>query len=302
MGGVLGVTLLWPALNDLSHGAAPAIFNWSWDLLRDRWTFIIQWWPLYLPWLLLCFLWPRMNAAQRWLHFLFIPILLATELFYFDERGTMLEKTWSGTFGIGMAMLYPTLFAQRAWACRLLSVAILLTGFASLGAYFDGAYRFAAGTGAALHLEGDHFIQENPQMNRMKEVLSRIHGQNVITGLSHHAWSESTALPAFTENRCYLGWTNAEETCGHPGEANFREKQINAFFAGNLPDPMGFLQLNHIAAILVWPDDHITPDQLEALKKSLAPAYAYIDCKGDGGDNAGVFLRNPTAEQALPPQ
>ncbi|HEX4141830.1 MAG TPA: DUF2298 domain-containing protein [Candidatus Methylacidiphilales bacterium] len=302
MGGAVGVTLLWPALNDLSHGAAPAVFNWSWDLLRDRWTFIIQWWPIYLPWLLLCFFWPRMNPAQRWLHFLFIPILLATELFYFDERGTMLEKTWSGTFGIGMAMLYPTLFAQRVWSCRVLSAVILLTGFASLGAYTLGAYEFAKGTGAFLHLEGDHFIQQNPQMSRMEEVLSRIHGQNVVTGIAHRAFFESTALPAFTENRCYLGWTNAEETCGHPGEANFREQQINDFFAGKLADPMAFLQLNKIAAILVWPDDHITPDNLAALKKTLEPTYAYIDCKGDGGDNAGVFLRNPTPDEAEPPR
>jgi len=302
MGGVVGVTLLWPALNDLSHGAAPANFYWSWDLLRDRWTFVIQWWPIYLPWLLLCFFWKRMNAAQRWLHFLFVPILLATELFFFDERGTMLEKTWSGTFGIGMAMLYPALFTQRSWTCRVLTLAILLTGFASLGAWIDGAYLFAKNTNAAFHLQGDQFLLENPQMRRMKEVLMRIHGQNVITGLAHRAFFESSALPCFTENRCYLGWTNAEETCGHPAEANFREKQINDFYAGNLPDPMGFLQLNNIASVLVWPDDHITAEQLEALKKTLSPAYVYIDCKGDGADNAGVFLRNPTPDQALAPR
>ena len=33
-----------------------------------------------------------------------------------------------------------------------------------------------------------------------------------------------------------------------------------------------------------------------------APAYTYIDCQGKGDDNAGVFLRNPTAQQAQPPQ
>ncbi len=180
--GVVGVTLLWPALNDLSHGAAPAPFYWSMDLLRDRWTFVIQWWPIYVPWLLLCFAWPRMNAAQRWLHFLFIPILLVTELFFFDDRGTMLEKTWSGTFGIGMAMLYPTLLMQRAWGCRVLSALILLTGFASLGAWTMGAWEFTQGSGAFLYLEGDHFIEVVPQFKRMKEVLSRIRGQTVITG------------------------------------------------------------------------------------------------------------------------
>ena len=298
LGGVVGVALLWPALNDLSHGAAEAHFYWSADILRDRWTFVIQWWPLYVPWLLLCFFWFRMNAAQRWLHFLFLPILLATEAFFFDDRGTMLEKTWSGTFGIGLAMLYPALFAMRAWTTRLLSAVILMVGFASFGAYVKGAYDFATGSGAFLQIEGDHFLSYNQQKVRMKEVLSRIHGQNVVTGLAHHAFFESTALPAFTENRCYLGWTNAEETAGHPGEADFREKQINDFFAGKLPDSTGFLQTNDIAAILIWPDDKITDAALTALKTTLAAQYTYFDCKGDGQDNAGVFLRNSAAAYA----
>jgi hypothetical protein len=130
-------------------------------------------------------------------------------------------------------------------------------------------------------------------MARMLEALGRIHGQIVITGLSHHAWQESTCLPAFTENRCYLGWTNAEETCGHPDEANFREHQINDFFAGKMADPMPFLDLNKIAAIMVWPDDHIPDDWLAGMKKTLAPNFTYVDCK-QGADNAGIFFRNPT--------
>ncbi len=65
---------------------------------------------------------------------------------------------------------------------------------------------------------------------------------------------------------------------------------------------MGFLQLNNIASLLIWPDDHIPNDQLDALKKTLTPTYTYIDCKGEGADTAGVFLRNPTPDQARAPQ
>lgn len=295
LGGTLGITLLWPALNDLSHGAASEPFCWTGNLFRDRWTFIIQWWPIYLPWLLLCFMWPRMNLAQRWLHFLFIPILLATELFYLGERGTMLEKTWSGTFGIGMAMLYPTLFGQKAWSSRVLSAVILLVGFASLGAWSLSSYDYTKGTDSFLHIEGDHFLKWDPVMARLEEVLSRLHGQTVITGIAHRAFFESTALPAFTENRCYLGWTNAEEACGHPDEANFRERQINDFFAGTMAAPLSFLAVNKIAAVMVWPDDHIPDAWLSGMKTTLAPDFTYVDCKGSGANNAGIFLRNPAA-------
>jgi hypothetical protein len=190
-------------------------------------------------------------------------------------------------------MLYPALFAQKAWSSRVMSAVLALTGFASLGAWTFGAYNYTKGTDSFLHIEGSNFIKWNPSMARMQEVLGRIHGQNVITGIAHRAFFESTALPAFTENRCYLGWTNAEETCGHPDEANFREHQINDFYAGKLPDPIGFLAFNHITAVMVWPDDHITDAALEALKTTLTPEFTYFDCRQGAADNAGVFLRNP---------
>jgi hypothetical protein len=292
-GGVIGLTLLGPAFCDLAEGAVPQALIVVTDLSRDRWSFLIQWWPIYLPWLLLWFYWPRINAAQRWLHVLVLPILLVTETLYVHERGETLEKTWSGTFGIGMAMLYPTLLAQRSWAARLVTVMLMLTGVASLVAWILASCNYAAVTGCFLQLRGDHFLRIDPQMARMEVVLDRLHGQTVITGMVREGWMTSTALPAFTENRCYLGWPNAEVICGYEDEANFREGQINAFFGGTMHDPLGFLASNKIGAILVWPEDHLSDGWLAAMRTTLEPAYAYVDCKGTGADNAGVFLRKP---------
>ena len=232
-----------------------------------------------------------MSHAARWLHFLLIPIFLSVELFFFSDRGTTLEKTWSGTFGIGIAMLYPVLFVQQGWLFRGLSAVLVLTGFLSLGAWADGVYQSVDVGGSFLHLEGDHFIQANPQMRRMEEVLGRLRGQTVLTGKSTRAFFESPCLPAFTENRCFLGWTNAEETCGHPDEAHEREKETNAFYDGTLPAPLTFLEANDITAVLVWPDDKISNDWLDKMKAQLDPEYTYFDCRGDGTDNAGLFLK-----------
>jgi hypothetical protein len=85
-----------------------------------------------------------------------------------------------------------------------------------------------------------------------------------------------------------------EDQCGHGGEAQFRDKQVNEFFAGNSPDALGFLRSNNITAVMVFPEDNIPDDVLQKITGQLAPDYFYIDCKGtDPGmpDNAGVFVR-----------
>jgi hypothetical protein len=298
VGAALGVVLLWPAVNDLTQGSARQSFHWSMDLFHDCWTLVFQWWPIYLPWLALCLAWKSMNVPARWLHFVFVPVMLCTELFFVFERGTMLEKTWGCAFGMGMVMLYPALFRQKGWACRALAAVIMLTSFASLGAWANGNYTYAGSTDDGLYLEGDHFLKGDPVLCRMKEVLSRIQGCVVLTGQAHYAWFESPVLPMFTGNRCYLGWTNAEEACGRASEADFRQQQINDFYAGKMTAPLSFLKAGDIAAVMVWPDDKISDAWLESMKTALASEYTYFDCRGAGADNAGIFLRNPTQAEA----
>ena len=58
-----------------------------------------------------------------------------------------------------------------------------------------------------------------------------------------------------------------------------------------MTDRLDFLRSKQIAGVLVWPDDAISDDALAALRKELAPDYDYVDCKGDGPNNAGVFVR-----------
>ena len=144
-----------------------------------------------------------------------------------------------------------------------------------------------------MHLEGNSYIRREPQLQRMSEVLSRLRGQTVLAGKAQYGFFESTCLPAFTENRCYLGWTNAEETAGHPDEAQMRQQLNNAFYDGTMTDPVNFLEANGISAVLVWPDDNLSDELVNKLKSELASGYAYVDCKMDGTANAGVFLKKP---------
>jgi hypothetical protein len=60
-----------------------------------------------------------------------------------------------------------------------------------------------------------------------------------------------------------------------------------------MTDRLHFLEANRITGVLIWPDDNLSDDYLAGLRKELEPAYDYIDCKGDGANNAGVFLLRP---------
>jgi hypothetical protein len=93
---------------------------------------------------------------------------------------------------------------------------------------------------------------------------------------------------------CYIAWFFQEYQCGHGGEAEFRDQQANAFYAGKMTDPLAFLRSNHIAAVVIYPDDMIPDDILLQLREQLDSDYYYIDCKGSDPNNAGVFLRLPT--------
>lgn len=299
--------LLWPTLGTFAQGSIYQELLWLQlqFVKNDIVMIVIQYWPIYVPWIALCFAWKRFSLAGRWLYLLLVPIFILTEFTYFTNRPTTLEKTLGGCFGIGMVAFYPLLFIQRSYFYRALSGLIVLAAAISLWGWTRSAYNGTDWSGSFMHLQGDHYMQEVPQLRHMEEVLRRLRGQTVLIGKNTVAWFESPSLPAFTENRSFVGWTNAEDSCGHHDEAHPRADDTNAFYNGTMPDPLLFLKANDIAAILVWPGDKMSDDWLAKMKTQLAPDFLYYDCKGtdpDSPDNAGVFIRAsaPKNKSGLP--
>jgi hypothetical protein len=127
----------------------------------------------------------------------------------------------------------------------------------------------------------------------MEQVLYGLRGQTVLAGRARHAWFKSPTVVAFTENRCYLGWTNAEEAAGCGVEANEREREINAFYDGKTLHPLEFLAQANVSAVLVWPEDKMSDAWLNEMKTELSPEFHYVECRIGDPTNAGIFLRNP---------
>jgi hypothetical protein len=114
-----------------------------------------------------------------------------------------------------------------------------------------------------------------------------------LSGKCVWCYNESPAPAVFTGNRSYIAWSYFESVADYPDEATRREKLDNDFYSGAIPDPIKFLQSNKISGVIIWPDDNISDDFLATLTRQLASSYEYIDCRGTGDKNAGVFLLRP---------
>jgi hypothetical protein len=297
-GTALAYTLLWPSVNTLIAGSYPVGFHWTPAAeYTAPWEFVIQWWPVILPWLALFFIWPRMSWLARWIHAALPLLLIFFELATFGDRGLTIEKNWGAIYGAGLVTFLPLIFIEKNIVFRIVTLLYIL-----IVALFIPTWGIMVTNGInwdtiAFHLRGDTTFQNDPQKKRLLQVMQRFHGVTVLNGKCEWSYNQSPSLVGFSENKCYIAWFAQEYQCGHGGEAEFRNKQSNDFFAGTMPDPLGFLRSNDIAAVMVYPDDTIPDNILQQLKNQIGAEYYYIDCKGDNPNapNAGVFVRQTGA-------
>jgi hypothetical protein len=296
VGTVLASALLWPSVDTLIAGSYPVEFHWTpKEEYTAPWEFVIQWWPIILPWLALFFIWGRLGALARWIHLALPLLLIFFELATFGDRGLTIEKNWGAIYGAGLVTFLPLVFVQKNAGFRLLTFLYVLIVLLFLPVWAMVSTDWVNWDSIAFHLKGDTVFQNDPQKKRLLQVLHRLHGVTVLNGKSEWSYNQSPSLVGFSENMCYIAWFAQEYQCGHGGEAEFRDQQSNAFFAGTLPEPLAFLHTNNIAAVMIYPDDAIPDNIVQQFKNQLGTEYFYIDCKGEGPNNAGVFLRQTGA-------
>jgi hypothetical protein len=297
----LGLICMWPSLMPLFSSPIPTPVMWNHHEWRTPLIeFLIQWWPVIILWVSLVFVWPRLSTPVKWAT-LVVPLMLIgiENINIEDGRYNTIEKMWGYTYGAGLVAFFSAVAMRRAIAFRLVTVIILASASVALFGWMRWDLHWTDWSNA-WHLEGDGILRQDPQRTRLLQVLSQFHRKTVLTGKVDWDYYDSPALAVFSGNRDYIAWTWAEEHYGHQGENDFRAAQVNDFYAGKTADPLGFLTGNSIQAVVIWPDDKISDNLLATLKTKLAPNYVYVDCRGDGSDNAGVFLRQPAPRETPP--
>jgi hypothetical protein len=301
-GSALAFVLLWPSVNSLIAGTYPVDIHWTpWSQYTAPWEFIIQWWPVIVPWVALIFIWGRLSLLVRWIHIAVPLLLIFFEMVTFGDRGLTIEKNWGAIYGTSLVTFFPLVFIERKGFFRLLTIVFL---FISTIFIFTWGYKCVhqGWPGNVLHFRGDVAIVVDPQKQRILQVLERYHGVTVLSGKSAEAYNECPSAVGFSENMCYIAWFFQEFQCGHGGEAEFRDRQSNDFFAGTMTNPLAFLRSNNITAVVVYPDDEIPDNIVQKLKDEIGSDYYYIDCKKDMPKNAGVFVLQPyTPQNETPP-
>jgi hypothetical protein len=302
MGGSgMAFVLLWPSVDSLLAGTYPVNIHWTpWLEYTNGWEFVIQWWPIIIPWFALLFVWRRLSLLARWIHAALPLLLIFIEVVTFDSRTLTVEKMWGAVYGAGLVTFYPLVFVQRKLPFRFLTAVFLVISTLFIVAWGIKKYH-ETWVAISFQLKGDTVFTTDSQRNRLLQVLKRFHGATILNGQCEEAYNQSPSLVGFSENMCYIAWYYQEYQCGHGGEAEFRARQSNDFFAGKMEDPLSFLRSNNIAAVMIYPEEDpknaIPNDRLKQFKDQLAPDYYYIDCKGDdpNAENAGVFVRQPGA-------
>jgi hypothetical protein len=302
--GLVAILLVWPSVNSLiiSAPTIPHLFRWTDpDWRTPLWMFLVQFWPVYLPWLFLCFVWHRLSLAGRWFHAA-VPIIFIWIEFVTvgDDRQLQIEKMWGAIYGAGLVTIVPLAFAQRALVFRLLSIFILFTMTISMAWWLKADY----GTidwPSFCRLQGDNYLVGDPQKKRLLQVMSQMHGLTFLPGKTVWSYDQAPAAIDFSKNKCYIAWPFQEEQCGYTDEPAYRTKLNNSFYDGTMPDPLPFLRANNISAVLIWPEDKISDDLLNQFKKQIGADYYYIDCRMDLPDNAGLFVRQSLQPASIPP-
>jgi len=172
------------------------------------------------------------------------------------------------------------------------TIVLLVSAFVSL-TYFVRDTMSSSWDNCAFQLDGSKYIRVDDQKRNILQRLNQTKHLVYLSGKCEFCYNEAPALAVFTNNKSYIAWSWFESLTDYMSEADYREKLDNDFYSGAMTNRLQFLHDNNIAGVLIWPDDNIPDDFLANLRKEIEPTYEYIDCKGTGSKNAGVFLQRP---------
>jgi hypothetical protein len=303
------IVCLWPSFTSQSTNLFDESFVFNdWNDHTPFWMFLVQFWPVFLPWVALWFIWDRIDPVTRWLQVIVAVMFVLIEFFSLVNRYFTVQKMWGDLYGIALISLLPVVFAQRSPLYRMITVVLGVTFTFCLVEWNYLEHYDSIDRGAFAILTGDHGVKLDPQRARILEVLKNLRGAVVLPGKSNWSYYTAPLLVTLSENRCFVGYTFQESQYGHGGETEYRNKLDNDFYNGQLAAPLAFLRAYNIAAVMIFPEDHIPDDILGKITSQIGSEYYYVDCKQGESDNAGVFLRQtfapvitPTASSPLPP-
>ena len=258
--------------------------------------FLVQWWPVYLPWMALLLFWRKLSPAVLIIMAMVPAFLLALEHITLSDRLDLTGKIWGYLFGAAWAVLIPSLASTRSYVTRGLLGVFVVTAGISMCFWVDYTHRTLA-TDNRWHMEGLGDYHTDGVKGRILQRISTLDHQVILPGECKWAYNECSSLVSFTRNYAFVA--DDFDCDNHFGQGLFNEAKrradaVNDLYDAKSPDAAGFLRDHKIAAVVIWPEDRVSNDTLAKLKVQLAVYYWYDDCRNADASaddpNGGVFL------------
>ena len=188
--------------------------------------------------------------------------LFGSEFFYNHDlyggpwgRFNSTLKWWQWVYAGIMLTLGAINLGSKSRICRYGTMLLLIHNLAF--AYDLGVEYFTAPKDSAGELSGSKWIERDPVIKTMIfELAHRPDGVAIESGLAMEN-TESPAISLFSGKQSFLGWPWLENVWRSGFmEVNLRFSQMNTFYAGELPDPLGWLLHNNIRYVLWLPRDN----------------------------------------------
>jgi uncharacterized membrane protein len=229
---------------------------------RTPWVgWLVIFWPV-VGILVLSIFNKERRAFALFLSGIWIAELVVTEIFYNHDKfgGEWIRfnstlKWWSWVYA-GIVLTVGSLnLGSKSRLCRSGTVVLLLPtlifGF-DLGRQFVAKPKTSRGD-----LSGSAWIDSNAFIRDMIVVLASRPDGVVLESIPAVENSESSAIPLFSTKQSFLGWPGHEITWRGPFvEIAERKADIDAFYAGTMPDPLRWLLYNNVRYILWLPRDN----------------------------------------------
>lgn len=305
-------TLLEPMLVYILEFPNPQKFTYTTGIHTQIPEFFVQWWPVYLPWLSLFFIWRRLHPVTRIILILSPLAFAGVETWTFGFRYDTTSKFWGLIYVAAWVTCLPEVARRKNWPFRLILLLIVVNGALSIGFWTTYYYRVVNPSDIG-YLEGLGQFRLDRRKARILETVSRLDNQIIIPGRSSWALSESGLLPLLSHTRAYVAWSTFSDDALYSSGLNEglrREVEVNKIYDGKNPAPLFYLRQRNIAALVIYPDDNIDPAVVDQLKQTLAPYYTYEDgnlrtpAQMEDGTSptrpcAGVFIYHPEITKLL---
>lgn len=273
-------------------------------------TRLSVWLALHWPALVLGTLAVWVGRRLSWLWWvvaLLAVVLLFSERFYFDDGSTdaylrfnTTIKWWSWTLPLVLVGLAAPVFAyggRIARAVVILVAVALLSNLVNVGRYFWFVESPNFG-----RLAGEGWLRADRPQGEMLTWLRNAPRGLVLEGMNGGAYNNTSAFSLFAEKPMVLGWPAHEALWrrGQPGIWPLHD-QIQQFYAGTLPDALGFLRQHNVQYVL-WTrwDEARHPGGSRRLDAQITAQYRFRAFEMLGQAQIGVWEYQGVRAQGVP--